>query len=164
MSNQVALRRAAAKQGIACVDISTHVRSFYCGDDGLNFALTREGLSLLKGALAEWETFQWEVKLEGETTFSGDITTTPTFVSREIVKVGSKYYHELDKPEKIVAKLLNRPGDDTTFEERLAGIEVALVHTIILHLYGVRYDPVVEYLCEEFGTASRAVQLLAILE
>jgi len=124
----------------ALAHLDGHVRSFYCGDDGINFAQTEEGFQLCELALEQWETkTPWTVKLEGKVRYHLDGSNfhcTPNFVSRvprRLTENGTTWYHVLCKPDKILAKLYHEPKRETliTRLERMDGIAGALPHGIV---------------------------------
>jgi hypothetical protein len=146
--------------------VAKNTRSFYCGDDGINFAYTERGMDLLDRALANWEKMPWDVTIEGRHVFEGDdFENTPSFVSRTPCKIGGVWFHALCKPDKVVSKIFYCPnGPDTEFEARLAGIEDALVHRIVQQRLGKEHHPAIAWMDANFGTLSRARALGETLE
>jgi hypothetical protein len=125
------------KQQIQAVEKIT--RSLYCGDDGLNTALNEHGMRVLRLSPSYWKKTPWVVKEEGDHVFdrTGDIPdyyNCPSFISRTPVRLFGSWYHRLDKPEKVVSKLVYGPVIDNTFQERLDGIEQGLVFGMVEHV------------------------------
>jgi hypothetical protein len=155
--------------------VTKHVRSFYSGDDGINFAYTKAGMELLQGALVQWGKMPWDVTLEGEHVYQKgplgkDYENTPSFVSRQPCQLGGVWFHGYAKPLKGVSKLFYNPRDDTdeSFCERLDGIEDALAHRIIEQALGrphtAECSEVVTWMDRNFHTLSRAATLARRLE
>jgi len=142
-----------------------NVQCFYCGDDGLNFAYNAGGMRLLDDALEEWKLMPWDVKVEGRHVYKdGDYENTPSFISRKPVKFSNRWWHALDKPDKLVCKLYYQKNlEDATFGERLSGIEASLIHGLLLHRLGHETNPVFDWMDKNFGTFSRVPMLGAML-
>jgi len=114
-------------------------RSLYCGDDCLNTAKDERGMDVLRRSPKYWAKTPWHVKEEGDHVFdrTGDLPdyhNCPSFISRTPMRLFDEWYHALDKPQKVVSKILYGPLDDPTYEDRLLGVEQSLVFGLVEHV------------------------------
>jgi hypothetical protein len=181
--NLICMHRSAEKNhlNIHMRHLHHHIASFYCGDDGMNLALTPEGDTILHGeinSLDEWRNTPWDVKLEGKVykTDSSTLADLPSFISRSPVYMGGTWYYELNNPAKLVTKLVAYPGDIDTVEGHekhiatLEGLEISMIHTLVLHYFGRRFDPYADFVwrCRDrlggrVTVRERAIGLLSLL-
>jgi hypothetical protein len=130
------------------------VRSFYVGDDGLNFAFDAEGEDMLKQALSQWAAlYPWVVKLEGEwKPQDGDFSNLPPFVSRKPMQLfPGIWFYGLSNPYKVMTKLISRDNGEYCEEdylENLQSISMSLAHHVVTHTSGQKYLDFVEGMLE----------------
>jgi hypothetical protein len=166
---------AASCPATALQGLEEGVRSFYCGDDGINFPRDQPAWELCHKALEVWKNHTtWTVKLEGQIVYDQErrYWETPSFVSRIPRPVCGVYYHVLHKPAKVLCKLYRGPKNQelTALEERREGVLVALGHGVLATSGGVPHKSWEEDLAwyrwfdAEFNTKGEIPRLIGLFK